>query len=74
MQRRDPEMQLRCDVNGIPISAKCSACGAVMPQSSQRIINPMDNVSWFGAQFSQHVAEFHPPFKPPKSSFGKLNQ
>jgi len=67
-------MQLRCDVNGVPISAKCSKCGEQMPQGSPRITNPIDNVAWFGAQFSEHVAQFHPPSQPFKSNFGKLNQ
>ena len=74
MQQRGPEMQLRCDENGIPISAKCSKCGAQMPPSSPRITNPIDNVAWFGAQFSEHVAQCHPSIEPPKSSFGRLSQ
>jgi hypothetical protein len=69
MNQPGPEMQLRCDVNGNPISAKCSACGAQMPQSSTRITNPIDNVAWFQTQFSLHVAQFHPPVEPRKSTF-----
>ena len=60
MQNRGPEMQISCDENGIPTSAKCSACGAMMPQSSRSIANPIDNVAWFRDQFSQHVAASHP--------------
>jgi hypothetical protein len=74
MKQRGPEMQLKYDGNGIPISAKCSACGSTMPQSSPRITNPIDNVAWFRDQFSLHVAESHPTIETPKSSFGRLNE
>src|SRR4051812_49176782 len=67
MQQCGPEMQLRCDVNGNPISAKCSTCGAQMSQSSPRISNPLANVTWCGEQFRLHVANCHPPAAPLKS-------
>jgi hypothetical protein len=69
-----PEMHLRCDRNGIPISANCSKCSVQMPHSSPRITNPIDNIAWFGAQFSEHLAQYHPPTEPLKSTFGRLNQ
>jgi len=74
LQRREPEMQLRCDENGIPILAKCSAYGATMPQAEPRIMNPIENVTWFGDQFSLHVAQSHPPVEPQKSNFGRIKQ
>jgi hypothetical protein len=74
MQRRGAEMQLRCDENGIPISAKCSNCGELMAQAQPRIMNPMENVEWFTSQFALHVAKSHPPAEPAKSAFGRMNQ
>ena len=56
-----PELQMRCDENSIPVSAKCSLCGEMMPQSTPRITNPMENVDWFSSQFGLHVAQSHPP-------------
>jgi hypothetical protein len=68
-KRRGPEMQLKCDGNGIPVLAKCSAGGATMQQSTPRITNAIDNVAWFRDQFALHVAQCHPS----KPSFGRLN-
>jgi hypothetical protein len=57
---RNPELQTSYYGNSIPLSAKCSICGERMPQSTPRIMNPMDNVEWFAAQFRLHVSEIHP--------------
>jgi hypothetical protein len=59
MMSRFPELQIRCDQNSIPVSAKCSACGEQMPQGKPRIIDPMDNVTWFAAQFDIHLKRMH---------------
>lgn len=56
MAQRGPDLQLRCDLNGNPISAKCSLCGTLMSQSNPRISDPMENVEWFHAQFQLHLA------------------
>jgi hypothetical protein len=56
-----PKMQMRCDENSIPVSAKCSMCGEQMPQAQPRITNTIDNVAWFTAQFDLHVLQNHPP-------------
>jgi len=69
--RKQPELQIRCDVNSIPVSAKCSSCGESMPQSESRL-EPMDKVGWFTAQFEEHKALKHPP-APPKQ-FGSMSQ
>ena len=63
---------MRYDENSIPVSAKCSMCGEQMPQSTPRIVNPIENVEWFATQFRFHVAQSHPPAAPHKSSFGKI--
>ena len=55
-----PSLQTRYDENGIPVSAKCSLCGEMMPQGVPRITNPIENVSWFATQFGLHVAGIHP--------------
>lgn len=68
-----PVLQMRYDENSIPVSAKCSLCGKQMTQSKPRITDPIENVEWFAAQFSLHVAESHPPGAPRKSSFGRMN-
>jgi hypothetical protein len=73
MPPRAPELQMRYDENSIPVSAKCSQCGEQMPQSMPRITDPIDNITWFAAQFSLHVAQNHPTVEPRKSSFGKMN-
>jgi hypothetical protein len=65
-----PVLQTRYDENSIPASAKCSKCGAQMPQSTPRITNPIEKVEWFADQFSLHVAQSHPPVEPRKSNFG----
>jgi hypothetical protein len=51
-----PILPMRYDENSIPISAKCSLCGEQMPQGAPRISNPIENVEWFAAQFSLHLA------------------
>jgi hypothetical protein len=56
-----PVLQMRYDENSIPVSAKCSMCGTQMPQCTPRIMNPIENVGWFAAQFGLHVAQNHPP-------------
>ena len=55
-----PNLQTRYDENGIPVSAKCSACGEQMPQGAPRIMNPIANVEWFASQFGLHVSQIHP--------------
>ena len=62
-----PMMQMRYDENSIPVSAKCSVCGAQMPQAKPRITNPIDNVAWFTVQFDLHVSQNHHPTEPPKA-------
>jgi hypothetical protein len=69
---RVPELQTRYDENGIPVSTKCSTCGEQMPQSTPRITNPIENVKWFAAQFSLHVAQSHPLLEPRNSAFGRI--
>jgi hypothetical protein len=54
-----PELQIGYDVNSIPVSAKCSLCGEQMPRGTPRIMNSIDNVEWFAAQFRLHVARIH---------------
>jgi hypothetical protein len=56
-----PVLQTRYDENSIPVSAKCSMCGAQMPQCTPRIRNPIENVEWFATQFHLHIAQSHPP-------------
>ena len=68
-----PVLQMRYDENSIPVSAKCSLCGEKMPQGTPRMMNPIENVEWFAAQFSIHVAQIHPPAASQKSSFGRMN-
>jgi hypothetical protein len=68
-----PVLQMRYDENSIPVSAKCSMCGEQMAQGKPRIINPIENVEWFAAQFGLHVAQIHLPGAPRKSSFGTMN-
>jgi hypothetical protein len=53
------ELQMRYDENSIPVSAKCSLCGEEMPQGAPRIMNPIDNIAWFAAQFRLHVERNH---------------
>jgi hypothetical protein len=60
MNSRFPQLQMRCDENGIPVSAKCSVCGEQMPQAKPRIVEPTENVAWFAAQFDIHVKRMHP--------------
>ena len=59
-----PVLQTRYDENGIPVSAKCSLCGEVMLQGTPRIMNPIENVEWFAAQFRLHMTQIHPPAAP----------
>ena len=54
-----PELQMGYDENSIPVSAKCSLCGEQMPRGTQRIMDSIDNVAWFAAQFRLHVARTH---------------
>jgi hypothetical protein len=61
MPMRSPELQMKYDENSIPVSAKCSVCGEEMPQSRPRLLNPMDNVEWFAAQFRLHLERIHLP-------------
>ena len=63
-----PELQVRCDENSIPVSAKCSLCGEQMPQGIPRITNPIENVAWFSSQFGLHVAQIHPEIAARKSA------
>ena len=70
---RDPELQLIYNENSIPVSAKCSVCGEQMTQAQPRIMNPIENVEWFAAQFGLHVVKSHPPSAPHKSNFGRVN-
>jgi hypothetical protein len=60
MPLHSPELQMKYDVNSIPVAAKCSMCGEQMPQSTPRITNPIEIVEWFAAQFGLHVARIHP--------------
>ena len=69
-----PVLQTRYDENGIPVSAKCSQCGEQMTQAQPRIMNPIENVEWFAAQFGLHVVKSHPPSAPHKSNFGRVNR
>ena len=55
----EPELQMRYDENSTPVAAKCSLCGEHMPQGTPRILNPINNVAWFAAQFRLHVARAH---------------
>ena len=71
MPPRGPVLQMRYDENSIPVSAKCSMCGEQMRQSTPRIVNPIENVEWFAAQFSIHSAQIHPSGEPRKSNFGR---
>jgi hypothetical protein len=63
-----PELQMRCDENSIPVSAKCSLCGEQMAQGTPRITNPIENVAWFSSQFGLHVAQNHPEIAARKSA------
>jgi hypothetical protein len=54
-----PELQIGYDVNSIPVAAKCSLCGEQMLRGTPRIMNSIDNVVWFAAQFRLHVARIH---------------
>jgi hypothetical protein len=67
-------MQLSCNVNGVPISGKCSVCGAQMAQHSQHIGNPIETNEWFRDQFKLHVGQYHSNAAPRKSTFVRLNQ
>jgi hypothetical protein len=69
-----PQLQMRYDPNGIPVSAKCSACGKEMPQAKPRLIKPMENVAWIAAQFDLHVRQMHPPAPVNKPGLRKIKE
>jgi hypothetical protein len=69
-----PQLQTRYDQNGIPVSAKCSACGEQMPQAKPRIVEPMENVAWFAAQFDLHAKRMHPPAPVNKPGLRKIKE
>jgi hypothetical protein len=74
MNSRSPELQMRYDQNSIPVSAKCSACGEQMPQAKPRLIEPMENVAWFAAQFDLHAKRMHPPAPVNKPGLRKIKE
>jgi hypothetical protein len=47
------------DEKGIPISAKCSACGEQMLQCVPRRLDPIDGIAWFAAQLRLHIEQNH---------------
>jgi hypothetical protein len=46
----------------------------MMPQSTRRITNPMENVDWFSSQFELHVAHSHPEIAARKKSWGNARK
>jgi hypothetical protein len=46
----------------------------MMPQSTPRITNPMENVDWFSSQFGLHVAQSHPEMAARKISWGNARK
>lgn len=55
-----PTAVIVCDVNGVPVSAKCSACGEEMPQGEPRGTTRELSLKWFQQQFALHSRQKHP--------------
>jgi len=55
-----PELVIDYDLNDYPVSARCSSCGAVMPQRQKWITSAEENLEWFADQFRLHLGPDDP--------------
>jgi hypothetical protein len=57
---KQPELVIAYDLNDYPVSARCSSCGAVMPQRQKWITSAAENLEWFSNQFKLHLGPDDP--------------
>jgi hypothetical protein len=57
---KGPELVITYDLNDYPVSARCSTCGAVMPQRQKWITSAAENLEWFANQFRLHLGPDDP--------------
>lgn len=57
---KKPELVIVYDLNDYPVSARCSSCGAVMPQRQKWITSAAENMEWFANQFRLHLGPDDP--------------
>ena len=55
-----PELTVIRDLNDYPATARCSACGEVMPPRQRWINSSAQNLAWFADQFRLHIEREHP--------------
>jgi hypothetical protein len=56
---RLPELIIGYDESSFPTSAVCSTCGEPMPSGEPLFPTPKENITWFKAQFDQHLRRWH---------------
>jgi hypothetical protein len=69
---KKPELVIIYDLNDYPVSARCSACGAVMPQRQEWITSAAENLEWFANQFRLHLESDGPDWGAALKNPGQL--